>query len=91
MLKTNLRRVSNTGQFSTSQSTGHHVACSAGVFWVGETLFMFVFVLLYSRHLWFYDTGRGEKKYSSLLSPRRFPAPSPLPLIRPISSSLGEV
>ena len=47
MLKTNLRRVSNTGQFSTSQSTGHHVACSAGVFWVGETLFMFVFVLLY--------------------------------------------
>ena len=77
MLKTNLRRVSNTGQFSTSQSTGHHVACSAGVFWVGETLFMFVFVLLYkppSLILWHWK--RGEKILFSSLSP---PIPRPLP------------
>ena len=32
------------------------LACSAGVFWVGETLF--VLVICCSRHLWFYDSGR---------------------------------
>ena len=35
---------------------GHqHLACSAGVFWVGESLL--IGSLRWSRHLWFYDGG----------------------------------
>ena len=34
--------------------------------------------------------GRGEKIYSSPLSPRRFPASSPLPLSRPILPLFGK-
>ena len=32
------------------------IACSAGLFWVGESLF--IGSLPWSRHLWFYDRGR---------------------------------
>ena len=42
--------------------------------------------LRWSRHLWFYDRGRlGRVEIVTLI-----PAPSPLPLTRPISSSLRE-
>ena len=40
---------------------GKYVACSAGVFWVNECLF--IVSLRWSRHLWFYDRGRlGESR-----------------------------
>ena len=82
MLKTNLSRVSNTGQFSTSQNTGHRVACSAGVFWVGETLFVFVFVCC-SHHLWFLMTVKERRKNSLLFSPPPIPRPLPAPFDSP--------
>ena len=59
------------------------LACSAGVFWVDESLL--IVSLRWSRHLWFYDRGRlGESRKSNPYGP------SPLPLTRPISSSLRE-
>ena len=72
------------------------LACSAGVFWVGETLFVFVdsgrlgrveivTLTVGARAKEGKGGGGGEKKILSL------PAPSPLPLTRPISSSLREV
>ena len=39
-----------------AQMEEKNVACSAGVFWVGESLL--IGSLRWSRHLWFYDRGR---------------------------------
>ena len=89
------------------------LACSAGVFWVGETLFVFVILFLPpSLILWQWKIGesRNSNPYGTLTVGARAKegnggggeekkkcflfsllAPSPLPLIRPISSSPREV
>ena len=41
----------NTFQFTCGTILLFELACSAGVFWVGETLFVFVILLSCSRHL----------------------------------------
>ena len=54
------------------------LACSAGVFWVGESLL--IVSLRWSRHLWFYDRGRlGRIEIVTLTAPPPSPWLAPFP------------